>query len=48
MINHPARYEISYQLAPGSVAHRIARLVIKYVPWLCPGYIWILRKSQPA
>ncbi|MGD9602992.1 MAG: class I SAM-dependent methyltransferase [Gammaproteobacteria bacterium] len=44
MIDDPVRYGIDYQLVPGSLAHRLARVVIHAFPWACPGYIWMLRK----
>lgn len=40
----PARYAASYLLPPGSLKTTVARAVLRFVPWLCPGYIWLLRK----
>lgn len=40
----PARFMASYLLPPGSLKTRLARLVLRVAPWLCPSYIWLLRK----
>ena len=40
----PARYAAGYLLPPGSLKTAVARAVLRFVPWLCPGYIWVLRK----
>lgn len=48
MINDPKRYGIEYQLAPNSFAQLTARFIINFLPWACPGYIWILRKIAAA
>ena len=40
----PARYAAAYLLPPGSLKTAVARAVLRFVPWLCPGYIWLLRK----
>lgn len=40
----PARFMASYLLPPGSLKLALARFVLRVLPWLCPGYIWLLRK----
>lgn len=43
----PAKYEADYMIKPGSVKQRIAAFLAKYVMWLVPGYIWLLKKPNP-
>ncbi|NBQ89392.1 MAG: hypothetical protein EBU07_18390 [Betaproteobacteria bacterium] len=40
----PARFMASYMLPPGSLKTAVARFILRVLPWLCPGYIWLLRK----
>jgi len=42
----PARFNASYLLPPGSLKTRVARLILRITPWLCPSYIWLLRKPR--
>jgi ubiquinone/menaquinone biosynthesis C-methylase UbiE len=44
LIKEPNRFAMGYLLAPGSLKWRIARALVTYARWACPGYIWILRK----
>ena len=44
IIQDPVAYGIDYMLNPGSIKAKLAELVAKYFIWLCPGYIWLLRK----
>lgn len=44
LIDQPARYGTDYMLAPGSLRQRAAQWLVHGLPWLCPGYIWVLRK----
>lgn len=46
VIDDPARYGADYMLVPGSMKHRIARFMVRWLYWLVPGYLWVLRKSQ--
>jgi 2-polyprenyl-3-methyl-5-hydroxy-6-metoxy-1,4-benzoquinol methylase len=45
MIEKPARYRIEYLLSPESRKHKIARWIVNYAYWLCPGYVWLLKKT---
>ncbi len=40
----PARFAASYLLPPGSLKTRLARGVLAVAPWLCPSFLWLLRK----
>ena len=44
IIGDPARYEFNYLVPTGSLTQSISHFVASRLPWLCPGYIWILRK----
>ncbi|MCK5359601.1 MAG: methyltransferase domain-containing protein, partial [Gammaproteobacteria bacterium] len=44
VINDPKRYATDYMLEPGSSKQKFARLIVKRFYWLCPGYIWLLKK----
>ena len=42
----PKRYKAEYMVKPGSIKHKIASFFAKYVIWIVPGYIWILKKKR--
>jgi ubiquinone/menaquinone biosynthesis C-methylase UbiE len=44
VINDPEKFDAAYMLEPGSTRHKFAQLVVNKMYWLCPGYIWLLRK----
>ena len=46
LMNDPERFHAEYMLKPGSVKHGVAKLIANYAYWLCPTYIWILKKSM--
>lgn len=46
LINEPERFDAAYMLEPGSSKHKIAKFVVNWLYWACPGYIWLLRKPQ--
>lgn len=48
LIAEPERYGTAYMLTPGSLKQRLALFVIDRVPWLCPGFIWLLQKPACA
>lgn len=45
IIENPHRFSAEYLLKPNAMKTRIANWVVKYAFWLCPGYIWLLKKS---
>lgn len=45
VIADPARFGVSYMIRPGSVKHRLAGLVARFLPWATP-HIWILHKTK--
>lgn len=46
IISNPKKYAAEYMLRPGSKKHNIASLLVKYVYWAMPGYIWIIQKPN--
>jgi len=44
IIQQPQCFEADYMLGPNTHKARFARLIIKHAYWLCPTYIWLLRK----
>jgi ubiquinone/menaquinone biosynthesis C-methylase UbiE len=46
IINDPKRYHTEYMIKPNSKKHTIAKLLAKYLIFLVPGYIWLLKKPQ--
>jgi ubiquinone/menaquinone biosynthesis C-methylase UbiE len=44
LIDSPERYEVAYMLPPDSRKHILAKFIIRWMYWLSPGYIWLLRK----
>lgn len=46
ILRDPARYRVEYMITPGSATQRISAFVASRVPWICPGYIWLLAKRD--
>lgn len=44
MVLQPSKYHIDYMLRPGSAKAFVSRLIAENLRWLCPGYIWLLKK----
>jgi len=44
VINSPEDFAIDYMLQPGSRKHRFAQFIVRRLYWLCPGYLWLLKK----
>jgi ubiquinone/menaquinone biosynthesis C-methylase UbiE len=45
IIDNPQRFSADYMLNTSAMKTIIARWVVKYAFWLCPGYIWLLKKT---
>lgn len=45
-IFHPELFGVDYMLQPGSRKQTMARIIVDWFYWLCPGYIWLLRKPE--
>jgi 2-polyprenyl-3-methyl-5-hydroxy-6-metoxy-1,4-benzoquinol methylase len=46
VICDPPKYHVDYMLKPGSAKSAIARWISTRLPWLSPGYIWLLEKPD--
>jgi len=46
IILNPTKYETEYMIKPGSLKAKLASWLTKYVMWLSPGYIWLLKKRD--
>lgn len=44
IIEDPKKFHIQYMLQPKTLKHKMAKFIVNNVYWLCPTYIWILRK----
>lgn len=44
IVNDPERFEASDILPPGSIKRRLAVFVLKYMPFIFPGHVIVLRK----
>lgn len=44
---NPKRFHVEYMIGTRGMKTAIARIVLKYVPWASPSYIWLLRKPAP-
>lgn len=44
IICSPPKYHTDYMIPPGSMKFFIAKLIATRLPWLCPGYVWLLEK----
>lgn len=45
IIENPHRFSADYMLKTDAMKTRLAGLIVKYAYWLCPGYLWLLKKS---
>ena len=45
IIEQPDCFSAEYMLPPNSNRAKLAKFISKYAYWLCPTYIWLLRKS---
>jgi 2-polyprenyl-3-methyl-5-hydroxy-6-metoxy-1,4-benzoquinol methylase len=39
-------FQAGYMIRSGTNKARLAKFIARYAYWLCPGYIWLLRKSN--
>lgn len=46
IIQNPRKYAADYMITPGTIKARLAVLITKYIFWLIPGYIWLLKKPD--
>ncbi|QKQ26308.1 class I SAM-dependent methyltransferase [Candidatus Reidiella endopervernicosa] len=46
ILSKPEKYKTEYMVKPGSNKQKIAAFISKYMIWLVPGYIWILKNPD--
>lgn len=46
VIANPQFFNADYKIKPGTNKSILAKLIVRYAYWLCPGYIWLLRKND--
>ena len=46
IICNPEKFHASYMLKPKSAKHNIAIFITRYLFWLVPAYIWLLKKPE--
>lgn len=44
----PIKYFIDYMIRPNSLKAKVARIILKYLYWVSPGYIWVLQKPHQS
>ena len=44
IIENPSLYHAEYMLPVGSTKQRFAEFIVKNLPWISPGYVWLLKK----
>ena len=42
---NPEKFKIDYMMKPHSLKHKVASFLVKFMMWIVPGYIWILKKN---
>ena len=45
IIEDPQRFSADYMLQTSAMKTRLAKLTVKYAYWICPGYLWLLKKA---
>jgi 2-polyprenyl-3-methyl-5-hydroxy-6-metoxy-1,4-benzoquinol methylase len=48
VVADPQRYFADDMVKPGSLKQRVVFFVLRYAMWVCPTYLWVLRKPGPA
>ena len=46
IISDPVKFHATEMLRPGSVKQKISLLLLTAAYWLCPTYVWVLRKPE--
>lgn len=48
ILRDPEDYGAEYMIRPGSLKHKIAKFVARFMFWMVPGYIWVLKKPDTS
>lgn len=46
VIDEPENFYAAYMIEPGSRKQKLAHLIVERLYWLCPGYLWLLKKPE--
>jgi 2-polyprenyl-3-methyl-5-hydroxy-6-metoxy-1,4-benzoquinol methylase len=46
IIENPGLFYTDYMIKHGTTKSTLARLIVNYAYWICPGFIWLLRKKM--
>jgi ubiquinone/menaquinone biosynthesis C-methylase UbiE len=44
LIDDPDAFGLGYLLRKGSLSHHLAKAMLRHFYWLCPTYVWLLKK----
>lgn len=47
VLEDPQAFAFDYLVKPGSFVQYVSAFIARRLPWICPGYLWILRKRAP-
>jgi ubiquinone/menaquinone biosynthesis C-methylase UbiE len=45
IIENPELFYANYMIKHGTMKSAFARLIVNYAYWMCPSFIWLLRKT---
>lgn len=46
IVSDPVKYHATEMIRPGSLKQKLSLLLLTVAYWLCPTYVWILRKPE--
>ncbi len=46
IVSDPVKYHATEMIRPGSLKQRLSLLLLTAAYWLCPTYVWVLRKPE--
>ena len=45
IIEQPNLFSAEYMVKPGTLKRQLAGFIVHHAYWLCPGYVWLLKKE---
>ena len=45
IIESPELFYADCMIKPGTMKRQLARFIVHHAYWLCPGYVWLLKKE---
>lgn len=46
IIENPELFYTNYMIKPGTLKRQLAGFIVHHAYWLCPGYVWLLKKGE--